>query len=159
MRVQDVMSKTVASCRADTNLADATALMWEHNCGLLPIVNHEGMVIGVVTDRDICVALGTRDRRASEIKVSEVAYRAAVLCNAQDDLRPVLKVMAAERVRRLPVVDQKGTLIGVLSLDDVTLRARHHDDTDRPEVSFEDVVNTLRAIYKGRSRARRSAGA
>jgi len=53
MRVQDVMSKTVASCRPDTNLADATALMWEHNCGLLPIVNHEGMVIGVVTDRDI----------------------------------------------------------------------------------------------------------
>jgi CBS domain-containing protein len=147
------MTKTVASCRADANLAAAAALMWEHNCGLLPVLDDQGKVAGVITDRDICIALGTRNRLAAETKVSEVAQRAAVLCNAEDEVRAVLKVMAAERVRRLPVVDREGTLVGILSLDDVTLCARHHDDTDRPPVSFEDVMNTLRAIYKRGSRA------
>ena len=153
MRVQDVMTKTVASCRPEANLAEATGLMWEYNCGLLPVVNDQGTVTGVITDRDICVALGTRDQRACEIRVSEVAYRPAVLCDADDDVRSALKLMAKERVRRLPVVNDQGALVGILSLDDVTLRARHHDDTDRPPVSFEDVMNTLRAIYKHGSRA------
>ena len=154
MRVQDVMTKTVAFCRPDDNLAVATALMWEHNCGLLPVVNDQGKVTGVITDRDICIALGTRDKRACEISVRDVAYRAAVLCHAYNDVRSALKIMATERVRRLPVVNQEGALVGILSLDDVTLRARHHDDTDRPPVSFEDVMNTLRAIYKRGPRAR-----
>ena len=122
MRVQDVMTKTVASCRSDANLAEATALMWEYNCGLLPVVSDQGNVTGVITDRDICVALGTRDQRACEIKVSDVAYRAAVLCDADDDVRSALKTMAQERVRRLPVVDHEGALVGILSLDDVTLQ-------------------------------------
>ncbi|HSP66870.1 MAG TPA: CBS domain-containing protein [Bryobacteraceae bacterium] len=147
MRVKDVMNRIVASCHPQTNLAAATALMWEHDCGPLPVVSDQGKVVGVITDRDICIALGTRNQRAGEVTVGEVISRPAVLCNADDGLRSVLKIMAAERVRRLPVVDQKGALVGILSLDDVTLQARHHGDTDKPPVSFEDVMNTLRAIY------------
>ena len=153
MKVQEVMNKAVASCRPDANLAAAAALMWEHNCGQLPVVNDEGKVSAVITDRDICIALGTRNQRASELKVSDVTCRAAVVCHADDHLRSALKIMAAEQVRRLPVVDHEGALVGILSLDDVTLQARHHGDTDRPPVSFEDVMNTLRAIYHRGSQA------
>src|SRR5450631_3871438 len=99
MRVQDVMIKAVASCRLDTNLAAATALMWEHDCGQLPVVNNEGKVANVITDRDICVALGTRNQPACEINVTDVVSRPAVICHANDDLRSALKIMAAERVR------------------------------------------------------------
>lgn len=152
MKVQDVMTKTVTFCRAGTNLATAAGLMWEHNCGQLPIVDDQGKVTNVITDRDICIALGTRNQRACDVSVSDVIYRAAVLCNANDDLRSALKVMAAEQVRRLPAVDDAGVLVGILSLDDITLQARHHGDTDRPPVSFEDVMHTLRAIYHGGSR-------
>ena len=159
MRVQDVMNKTVASCRPDANLAAAVALMWKYGCGLLPVVDDQGKVTGVITDRDICIALGTRDQRASESRVSDVAYRGAAVCNEDEDVRSALKIMAAERVRRLPVVDDEGALVGILSLDDVTLRARHRDDTDRPPVSFEDVMNTLRAIYHRGSRAGAHVGA
>ena len=127
--------------------------MWEHSCGQLPVVNDEGRVSAVITDRDVCIALGTRNQRACEVRVSDVVCRAAVLCKAEDDLRSALKTMAAEQVRRLPVVDHEGILVGILSLDDVTLQARHHDDTDRPPVSFEDVMNTLRAIYHRGSRS------
>lgn len=94
MKVQDIMTKTVASCRPSANLATATALMWDHNCGQLPVVNDQGKVTGVITDRDICIALGTRNQRACEVSVSDVIYRAVVLCNANDDLRSALKLMA-----------------------------------------------------------------
>ena len=154
MRVEDVMNRSVASCHSDANLAVAAALMWEHSCGQLPVVNDEGRVSAVITDRDICIALGTRNQRACEVRVSDVVCRAAVLCKAEDDLRSALKTMAAEQVRRLPVVNHEGILVGILSLDDVTLQARHHDDTDRPPVSFEDVMNTLRAIYHRGSRSK-----
>jgi len=153
MKVQEVMNRAVASCRPDTSLAAAAALMWEHNCGQLPVVNPEGKVSAVITDRDICIALGTRNQRAGELKVSDVARRAAVTCHPDDHLRAALKIMAAEKVRRLPVVDQNSALVGILSLEDITLQARHHGDTDRPPVSFEDVMNTLRAIYHRGSQA------
>jgi len=153
MRVQDVMAKAVVSCHPDANLAVVAALMWEHNCGQLPVVKDDGKVSAVITDRDICIALGTRNQRACELRVRDVTCRAAVVCHADDNLRAALNIMAAERVRRLPVVDQDGALVGILSLDDVTLQARHHGDTDRPPVSFEDVMNTLRAIYHRGSRA------
>ena len=155
------MTKTVASCRPDANLAEVSALMWEHDCGQIPVVDEQGKVTNVITDRDICIALGTRNQPACEIRVSDVHRRAAVVCKSDDNLRSALKTMAAERVRRLPVVDAEGVLVGILSLDDVTLQARHHGDTDRPPVSFEDVMNTLRAIYRrgSRSDARRRAAA
>lgn len=153
MKVQDVMTRAVASCHRNANLAAATALMWEHNCGHLPVVEDQGKVVAAITDRDICIALGTRNRRAGEVRVSEVIWRPAVLCSVDDDLRHALKIMAGERVRRLPVVDHDGALVGILSLDDVILQARHHGDTDRPPVSFEDVMHTLRAIYKHREQA------
>jgi CBS domain-containing protein len=146
MRVQDVMTKTVASCHRDADLAAVTALMWEYNCGQLPVLDDQGKVASVITDRDICIALGTRNQRG-DVRVGDVIYRRAVLCDAEDDLRSALQIMAAERVRRLPVVDREGKLVGILSVDDITLQARHHGDTDRSEVSFEDVMNTLRAIY------------
>src|SRR5579862_8372245 len=119
MRVQDVMIKTVASCRPNMNLAAATARMWEFNCGQLPVVDDAGKVTGVITDRDICIAVGTRNQRACEITVADVVYRPAILCRADDDLRTALKIMAAERVRRLPVVDRQGALVGILSLEDI----------------------------------------
>lgn len=147
MRIQDVMTQPAACCRASMDLAAVTAVMWENGCGQLPVVDDEHKVTAVITDRDICIALGTRNQRASELRVSDVVYRAPVVCHADDTLRSALKIMAAERVRRLPVVDRAETLVGILSLDDVTLQARHHGDTDRPPVSFEDVMQTLRAIY------------
>ena len=151
MKVEDVMTRDVASCRPETNLAEAAALMWEHGCGQLPVVDARRQVVGVITDRDICIALGTRNRRACDVRVSEVIRRPAALCKAEDHVRSALKTMAAERVRRLPVVNDEGTLVGILSLEDITLQARHHGDTDRPPVSFEDVMNALRTIYDRRA--------
>jgi len=147
MHVQDVMTKTVVSCRPDSNLAEATAIMWNNDCGLLPVVGDTGKLMGVVTDRDICIAVGTRNRLACEITVGELMYRPALTCKVDDDIHVALDTMCREQIRRLPIVNNEGSLVGILSMDDVTLQARHQDDTYHPPISYEDVVNTLRAIY------------
>jgi len=153
MKVQEAMTETAVSCHPDANLAVVTAVMWEHNCGQLPVVDDQGKVTAVITDRDICIALGTRNQRACDVRVSDVVCRATVLCRPDDHLRSALKTMAEERVRRLRVIHHDGTLVGILSLDDITLQARHRGDTDPPPVSFEDVMQTLRAICHRGSRS------
>ena len=78
MRVRELMTSEVKTCRAETNLAEAVRDMWEGDCGALPVVNDEGRVIGMITDRDICIALATRGRSADRIAVREVAQGHAI---------------------------------------------------------------------------------
>jgi len=144
MKVQDVMVKNVQFCAPDTNLATAVQLFWEHGCGDLPIVEN-GRAIGMITDRDIAIALGTRNTKAGDTLVRDVALPKVFFCLPQDDIHTALSTMQAQQVRRLPVVDSKGALVGVLSLDDVVLFAG-----ERPadELIFSDVVDTMKAIYE-----------
>ncbi len=72
MKVQDVMTSEVKSCRPETNMAEAAVIMLDYDCGALPVVNNENKVIGMITDRDIAIAAATKGRLASEISVSEV---------------------------------------------------------------------------------------
>jgi CBS domain-containing protein len=148
MRVADVMMRTPASCAADTNLAAAVEILWNRNCGMLPIVTPEGKVSGVVTDRDICIALGTRDRRAAEITVGEVQPQKLFTCHVDDDIHTALTILASAKVRRLPVVDREGKLQGVLSLDDVVLHTITSAAGRVPELSNSEVVDYLKRVYR-----------
>ena len=147
MKVRDVMMRTPACCRPETNLGSAIEMLWTRNCGMLPIVDARQKVIGVVTDRDLCVALGTRSRPAGQITVGEVATGEAYTCRAEDDIHVALQEMANNRVRRLPVVDEDGVLEGILSMDNVVLHTETAGWGRSTELSDEDVVKTLRQIY------------
>lgn len=147
MKVQDVMMRTPACCSPETNLGAAVELLWTRNCGMLPIVDAKKKVIGVVTDRDLCVALGTRNRRPGETTVGEVATGDAYICHGEDDIHDALQEMARHRVRRLPVVDEQGVLVGILSMDDVVLHTEGGIWARSAELSDKDVVKTLRQIY------------
>ena len=144
MQVQEIMSKDVCFCSPQTNAAAAAEMMWRRNCGTLPIVEDGGRVVGIVTDRDLGIALGTSNRRPAEVPVGEIMNRDLVVCNPGDDVRAALKTMAQRQLRRLPVVDETGALKGVLSLSDIALRAA--DDLSM------DVLNAARAIYDRRDR-------
>ncbi len=146
MKVREVMMKSPAACSAWTNLAAATESMWVHNCGMLPVVDENEKCLGVITDRDICIAMGTRDRRASEITIGEVTSGQLFYCAAEDDIRSALEIMRRKRVRRLPVLGKNGTLQGILSLDDVVLRAQMGPAAASAELSGEDVVETYQGI-------------
>ena len=101
-------------------------------------------MIGVITDRDISIALGTRDRRASEVCVRSVMSPRLFTCTPDDDVHTALKTLKSEGIRRLPVIDREGMLMGVLSIDDVILNARV--DAVKKDISYADIENTYRVI-------------
>jgi CBS domain-containing protein len=150
MKVQDIMTKEVFYCDPGTNAAVAAELMWIRNCGALPVVGDGGRVAGIVTDRDLFIALGTNNRSAGDLPVGTLMEKELSTCAPGDDIRVALKIMGQRQVQRLPVVDTAGALKGILSLDDIVLRA----DTD--VLSSEDVLTTIKAIW--RRQVQREAG-
>jgi CBS domain-containing protein len=145
MKVRDLMTTNAVSCRSETNLAAVGALMWEHDCGFIPVVDEMEKVTGVITDRDLCIALTTRDRQPSYITAREVTTSPAFVCSPDDDVQTALRTMSQEKLHRLPVVNSEGGLVGILSINDVVLRAEKGIGK-KPELSYEEVVQAFQAI-------------
>src|SRR5580700_9245902 len=122
MKVQDIMVKGVRYCTPETNLGTVTEVFWEQGCGALPVVEN-GRAIGMITDRDVSIALGTRNAKAGDTLVRDVALPKVFFSLAEDDIHTALSTMRAQQVRRLPVVNNEGALVGILSLDDIVLFA------------------------------------
>ena len=150
MKVYEVMNENVKFCRQETDLAEASAMMWDNDCGVLPVVVNGGKTIGVITDRDIAIALGTRNRPAAEIRVKEVISGKLFATSPDEDIHTALKLMRKEKVHRLPVINAQGNLEGILSLNDVVLQAVHQNGKRTPELNYEDVVSTLKAVCEHR---------
>jgi CBS domain-containing protein len=141
MKVKDVMTTDLKTCTPDTTVAEAAQLMWDGDCGILPVVD-EGVLVGVVTDRDMYIALATQNARASQLRVGAVAATTLATCAPEDDVRAALATMKEKRVRRLPVVGFGGTVTGILSMNDI-LRATA---AGKKGVANADIVETLQAI-------------
>ncbi len=147
MKVREVMTRDVHCCTPNTNLAEAVAAMWAANCGALPVLD-EGKLKGVLTDRDICIALGTRNRPASEITARDVVWREPATCMMEDDLATALSIMRRAHVRRLPVINTAGVLKGILTMHDIAARAKKREHSP----PYDDAVSaTVKAIREGRS--------
>jgi CBS domain-containing protein len=162
MKVKEVLTKQVTTCQPETNLAAASAMMWEKDCGMLPVVNETGELAGILTDRDICIALGTRNRLPSEITVREVMGSHPLICKPTDDIRSALQIMREAKVRRLPVVSESGVVEGVVSISDIVLSARRGFAMagTASGVSNGDLVVALQEIYsRGDQIATQSAAA
>jgi CBS domain-containing protein len=146
MKVRDIMRREARVCSLETTLDVAGQVMAEVGCGVLPVLSGAGQVAGVVTDRDICLALTTRDRRPSEIQAREVISRELYTCQADDDIGEALETMRIFGVRRLPVVDQTQSLEGILSLDDIVLEARALGPESYQGPFYSDIARTLKGI-------------
>lgn len=159
MRVVDIMMGTPYFCSPEANLGVAAELMWKGDCGFLPVVDRSAKIVGVVTDRDICIALGTRGRLPSEVTVGEVMTSRVHLCVPEDDIHEALREMREGHVRRLPVVTKNGALVGVISIDDVILHARSEGLGRVAELTTEEVLRTLQALNVRQLPQARSAAA
>ncbi len=146
MKVQDMMTSDVQCCGPDTNLAAAAKMMWDSDCGALPVLNVQGHVMSMITDRDICMATATKNRAPAEITVWETVSGKAHTCQMSDDVHTALDIMKRERVRRLPVVDEDGVLQGIVAINDFILLAGEAKAGKAPAISYEDVMRTLKAI-------------
>lgn len=151
MKVKDIMTREMQCCGPDTNLAAAAKMMWDSDCGVLPILNVQGQVLGVITDRDICMAVATKNQVPSAITAWETSSGKAITCRQDDDVHTALDLMERGKVRRLPVVDEDGLLQGMLSMNDLVLAAGERRGRRSSDLSAEDVLNTLKAVCAHRA--------
>jgi CBS domain-containing protein len=140
MKVKDIMTPEPRVCAPDTNLAAAAALMLDGDCGILPVVDN-GKLVGVATDRDMFIALATRNRLASRMTVGEVVQSPAITCGPEDDVHAALATMKQHLIRRLPVEGFGGTVLGIISMNDILLAAGAKEPVRNAEV-----VDTFQAI-------------
>jgi len=147
MKVRDVMTPVPICCGPDANAGAAVELLWSHNCGMLPIVGVDSRLTGVVTDRDICIALGTRNRLPGELTVGEMATRKVFTCKPDDEIHEAIGTMAQNHVRRLPVIDEHGVPQGILSMDDIVTHGDLKRWEDGCELSAEEIIRALKRLY------------
>jgi CBS domain-containing protein len=142
MKVAEIMTRDLETCDLNASMAEAAQKMWDRNCGILPVLKDGKEIVGVVTDRDICMGVSMRDCKPSAVSVEEVLAGPLYTVSPNDELEVVLETMRVHKVRRLPVVNAEGELEGLVSMNDVTLCAGDQDS----KVSLGDVVNTYKAI-------------
>jgi CBS domain-containing protein len=158
MIVSDLMTRDPASVRSGQTLAAAAQVMWDCDCGVVPVTESEGSkLIGIVTDRDICMGTWSRGLAPGSIFVDEVMSRDLVCCSPQDTIAGVEALMRAKQIRRIPVVDTKDNLLGILSLADIARAAG--DSRGRrasSDLTSDELATTLAGIC--RSSSAQSAG-
>jgi CBS domain-containing protein len=128
--IREVMTSKLCSIDADKPVAYAAKMMRDEDVGIAPIVEGDRLV-GVLTDRDIAVRVVAEGRDPEQVKVTEVASSDLVTLDPQQDLEEALRLMARHQVRRLPVVEEDGRLVGVVAQADV---AQHADEQQTGEV-------------------------
>jgi CBS domain-containing protein len=160
MKIKQVMTAQVCACRTDEMLNRAAQLMWENDCGCVPVIasDGDGKVIGMVTDREICMAAYTQGKPLFEIPIASVMARTVISCHPDDDLSRVELLMRTNRVRRIPVVDERGQLKGIVSLNDLAREAeRERTMRTAPQVTLSEVAETLASVCEHRGQQRLSA--
>ena len=151
MRVEQLMSKTVHTCSTGDNLSRAAQLMWEHDCGCVPVVDTDQHVIGIITDRDVAMAAYLQGRPLSESCVGDAMTREIHACRPSDNITAAEEQMRMFQVRRLPVTEMTGRLVGLISLKDLALEAANEHGLRRHEIPRDKIADTLADISRHRA--------
>jgi CBS domain-containing protein len=155
MKIKELMTSEVEACRPTTDLAAVSMTMWRQDCGIVPVIDETRRVLGVVTDRDICMALATRHCRAEELTAQDVMSDRLFLVRPDEEGRVALETMRTQRVRRLPVVDADQRLRGMVSINDLVLHAQPSGGRATLGLSANEVLVTLHGICRHPVPARR----
>ncbi|MCK6446048.1 MAG: CBS domain-containing protein [Planctomycetes bacterium] len=118
MKVEAIMKRQVQTCRADQTLNEAVQVFWDKDCGVVPVVDTEEKLVGILTDRDVAVSAYFRGENLKNISVAEAMGRNVLTVRKSDDIEDALELMRTHQVRRLPVVDPDGKVEGIVSLSD-----------------------------------------
>ncbi len=153
MNVDQLMTRNVRTVRADQSACDAAKAMWEHDIGCVPVVDGDGRLAGMVTDRDICMAAYHQGKCLSEIPVRTAMANKPISCSTDESLVAVEERMRHHQIRRIPVIDRDRRVIGVLSINDLAREARREEGAPRRQVGGEEVATTLAAIGQPRGGA------
>jgi len=143
MKVSDLMTTPARTCRLSDDLGVPARLMWECDCGAVPVVDDAGKAVGMVTDRDIAMACYLQGKSPQTVLVSSITSRPLVSVRPDDGLAAAEQAMSDAQVRRVPVIDGGGQPLGILSLNDL---ARNVRPLAKDELGPVPVASTLAAI-------------
>ncbi len=143
MQVAELMSHNVTTCRAEDSLRDAAALMWQQDCGCVPVVDDQQQLVGMLTDRDACMGALSRGLSLHDIRVGQVMSVDKHAVRAGDDLQAALDVMREQRVRRVPVLDAEERIVGLLSLADIAREGLAQSTDAKKRRWGMDLLDTL----------------
>ncbi len=148
MNVSEIMTKKVASCRPEATLATVAGLMWSENIGSVVAVDSQGVPVGIVTDRDIAMASFLNHRSLWDLTVQNIISGHTLrTCRPEDSAESAVEAMRAYEIRRLPVVDGKGRLLGILSLGDLVSAAEPGMGRKKPDLPLHALEPALRAVF------------
>lgn len=146
MQANQLMSKPCVTCHVNDTLSMAAHLMWDHDCGALAVVNDEGTLVGMLTDRDICMAAFTQGRPLDAILVN-IAMATNVIATREDDaVADIEDRMASHQIRRVPVVNRENKPVGMLTLNDIARDCVH----SKVMRGHNKLLHTLGAICEPR---------
>lgn len=147
MYVSELMIKNVKCCDWNTTLEAAAIMMWDNDCGAIPIIDETYRPVGMVTDRDIAMAAALNHKPLWELRAGDISgHRETYTCIPDDDIKSALNQMRTHKVRRLPVVNNLGQLQGILSIDDIIACCEKSPARDVQALSYDDTMHTLKAI-------------
>lgn len=145
MQIQTIMSKPVQVCRSNQSAQSALRLMRDHDCGCIPVVDHDA-VVGIVTDRDIALAAAEADASPSQLRLSQIMTTNVFTVSPHTPIADVEAMMSEQRIRRVPVVDQDGRPVGIVSLNDIARAGAAHSWKSSDGLTARSVAATLAAI-------------
>ncbi|MDQ3035649.1 MAG: CBS domain-containing protein [Myxococcota bacterium] len=151
MRVHEIMTSAPTTVTPEDTLYTAARAMWSHGVGVLPVVDGEGRVTGMITDRDICMSAMIQEERLEKIEVATAMSPIVHAVRADDTVRSAEILMKRHQVRRLPVLNQGGTLLGIVSIDDLAVAAVVRAPEHLPGLSADDIATTLAAVAAPRA--------
>jgi CBS domain-containing protein len=156
MRIEQLMSGNVQHCAPNDTLDVAAGLMWNYDCGCVPVCAGNGSprVVGMITDRDICMSALFAGKPLSDLRVADAMSREIYVCQPTDSPVRVERLMRERQIRRVPVVDDSGTLVGLFSLADLA-RCLTREALAKANISDADVSTTLAAIVEEPARVAR----
>jgi CBS domain-containing protein len=139
MMVKQIMQVDILFCRREDRLSRATQLMWDGDVGVLPVVDEDMRPVGMITDRDICMATYSQGLPPQALSVCGAMARVVFTCGPEYSLEQAQEIMRQNQVRRLPVVDETGRLVGLITLGDIAREAM------RPRRLQRDAVTPAQA--------------
>ncbi|HXT68126.1 MAG TPA: CBS domain-containing protein [Vicinamibacterales bacterium] len=154
MQVKDVMTHSPGTCGVRDSANDAARIMWERDCGAVPVIDQSGCVVGIVTDRDICMAAYFHGTPLSSIPLTAIMSREVCTCEEQQDVTEAERLMRVRRVRRLPVTANGGSLAGIVSLSDLAQTVSDVGGLERARGDSRELLETLTVVSEPRHRSR-----
>lgn len=153
MKVAEALRRPAKTCTLLSSLEEVGRILWEADQSAVPVVDDRGRAVGVLSDRDLAVTMAAKNRGAAQILVRELLDRDFITCSAEDPLAEAVRKMRFHRLRNIVAVGTEGTLVGVLSLEDLAHAAVAGAEKTAAGVSCEEIVLALQAIGKTRQEA------